>query len=339
MTQPTDDIAAAELAAFARYHSIIDDPAAFGRALARPLPICVWTNTLRTTPERLAEWMRAGGLPVEPVAWHPGAFRLPAVPESGQTIQPGNRIEYVAGLYHVQEEVSMIPPALLDAGPDERVLDLCAAPGNKTAQLAISMQNRGTLVANDRDPYRIRGLRHTLERLGVLNTSVTVHDGANYPAGSSDSAGTSNSAGTSVQNAFDKILVDAPCSCEGTSRKHRRASPTSTPDAAARLHGPQLALLRKAVQLCKVGGRIAYSTCTYAPEENEMIVDEVLNLVGRDRLRLLPARIDGFACAPGLTRWNGRELGPDLSRTMRVWPHQNDTGGFFAALLEKTAEI
>lgn len=323
-----DGLAAKELAAFARYRPIVDDWAAFGAALARPLPVCVWTNTLRTTPERLGQWMRAGGFPVAPIDWYPGAFRLPAEDKNTQQIRPGNRVEYLAGLYHVQEEVSLIPPVLLGAKADERVLDLCAAPGNKTAQLAVAMHNRGTLIANDRDPYRISALRRTLERLGVLNTSVTVHDGANYP--------TSNN--PNKFNSFDKILVDAPCTCEGTSRKHQRTQSTSTAEASQKLHGAQLALLRKAVQLCKVGGRIVYSTCTYAPEENEVLVDELLNLVGRDNLRLCPARIPGLISVPGLTRWAGKSLGEDLAHTMRVWPHHNDTGGFFAALLEKTAE-
>ncbi|AWV90158.1 RsmB/NOP family class I SAM-dependent RNA methyltransferase [Bradymonas sediminis] len=320
--------ARAELAAFARYRSIVDDWEAFGAALARPLPICVWTNTLRTTPARLGEWMARGGFPVAPIGWYPGAFRLPAEDARGEKLRPGNRVEYLAGLYHIQEEVSLIPPVLLAATGDERVLDLCAAPGNKTAQLAVAMQNRGTLIANDRDPYRISGLRRTLERLGITNTSVTVHDGANYPARHYGD----------THGAFDKVLVDAPCSCEGTSRKHQGATPISSAEGSAPLHGTQLALLRKAVQLCKVGGRIVYSTCTYAPEENEVLVDELLNLVGRAHLRLLPARIPGLITSAGLTHWAGQDLGEDLAQTLRVWPHQNNTGGFFAALIEKTAE-
>lgn len=333
MSQNTPN-ASAELAAFARYRSIVDDWAAFGDALTRPLPICVWTNTLRTTPERLGEWMQRGGFPVEPIAWYPGAFRLPAEDEHAQRIRPGNRVEYLAGLYHIQEEVSLIPPVLLGATGDERVLDLCAAPGNKTAQLAVAMQNRGTLIANDRDPYRISGLRRTLERFGVTNTSVTVYDGANYPAPARFNMNNSKKIG-----AFDKVLVDAPCSCEGNSRKHRGATPTSSADASRKLRGTQLALLRKAAQLCKVGGRIVYSTCTYAPEENEVLVDELLNKLGREHLELLPARIPGLISSPGLTHWAGHDLGDDLRHTLRVWPHQNNTGGFFAALIEKTAEV
>lgn len=304
--------------AFARYRPIIDDWQAFCDAVARPLPTCVWTNTLRTTPERLAEWMRAGGYSPEPVSWYPGAFKL------AHDISPGNRLEYVAGLYHVQEEVSLVPPVLLDAKCDERVLDLCAAPGNKTVQLAVAMQNRGSLVANDRNVFRLRALRRAIDRLGVANVSMTAYDGANFPRESGQ---------------FDKVLVDAPCSCEGTSRKKPEVVHTASIDYFNHLEGPQLALLRQAVRRCRVGGLIVYSTCTYAPEENELIVNDLLEECGANALRLLPARIDGLSCSPGITCWDGRQLSEDLSRTMRLWPHQNDTGGFFVAVLEKTAEV
>ncbi len=307
-----------DIGIFERYRPIVDDWEAFCDALKRPLPVCVWTNTLRTSAERLAQWMRAGGFPVEPIGWYPGAFRLPA------EVHPGNRLEYVAGLYHVQEEVSLIPPMLLEARADERVLDLCAAPGNKTVQLAVAMNNRGTLVANDRNGYRLRALRRVIDRLGVVNTSVTAYDGANYPPES---------------GLFDKVLVDVPCSCEGTTRKHPGAIASASESFYARVGGAQRALLRKAVRLCKVGGRIAYSTCTYSPEENELVVDDIITTFGPDALRVLPARISGLTCAPGLTQWQGRTLSADLSNAMRIWPHQNDTGGFFVALLEKTAVV
>jgi 16S rRNA C967 or C1407 C5-methylase (RsmB/RsmF family) len=179
-------------------------------------------------------------------------------------------------------------------------------------------------VANDRNVYRLRALRRVIDRLGVANTSVTAYDGANYPRESGE---------------FDKVLVDAPCSCEGTSRKNPEVVHASSVDYFNRLSGTQRALLRQAVRRCRKGGLIVYSTCTYAPEENELVVDDLLEEFGAHALRLLPARIDGLASSPGITRWDGRQLSEELTRTMRLWPHQNDTGGFFVALLEKTAEV
>jgi NOL1/NOP2/fmu family ribosome biogenesis protein len=96
----------------------------------------------------------------------------------------------------------------------------------------------------------------------------------------------------------------------------------------------QKAILRKAIQLCKPGGKILYSTCTFAPEENELVLQEILEQMP-DEVSIVPAKIAGFATAPGLTTWNGRNLHPSLQNAIRVWPHPNDTGGFFMALLEK----
>lgn len=301
---------------FERYRPIIDDWDAFVAALRRPLPTCVWTNTLRTTPERLAQFMRDNGMPHEPLGWDPRAFKIP------NDLRPGNRFEYAAGLFHIQEEASLLPVALLEPAPGERVLDMCAAPGNKTVQIATTMQNRGTVVANDRDYRRMRAVGRALERLGVLNTSLTVYDAANLPGDAGP---------------FDRILADVPCSCEGTSRKNPEVLELTggiVPGQANRL---QKAILRKALQLCRPGGRIVYSTCTYAPEENELVIDEVLSEMGSDAFHLLDARIPGFRSAPGLTSWMGRTLHPDLARAMRVYPHHNDTGGFFVAVIERAA--
>ena len=300
-----------DITPFERYRPIIDDWTAFAETLQRPLPTCVWTNTLRATPGEVEAHLREVGLDPEPLPWLDHAFRLPA------DVSAGNQLGYVTGRFHVQEEASLLPVPLLDPQPGERVLDLCAAPGGKTAQMGVRMQNRGTIVANDISYGRLASLRGTLDRLGLANVTATAFDGASYPAES----------GT-----FDRVLVDAPCSCEGTSRKHPSVIDpwASMPD----ITGLQSALLRKAVQRCRPGGRIVYSTCTYAPEENEQIVDGVLRRYD-DILRVVPARLDGVTMSPGLQHWNGHTFRPALADTMRVWPHQNDTGGFFVAVLER----
>ncbi len=302
-----------DLTPFARYRPLIDDWDAFVEVLQRPLPTCVWANPLRSTAGEVEAHLRAAGLNPEPLGWHDHAFTLPA------EVGAGNQLGYLTGRYHVQEEASLLPVPLLDPHPGERVLDLCAAPGGKTAQMGIRMRNRGTIVANDINYGRLASLRGTLDRLGLANVTATAYDGASYPAAS----------GT-----FDRVLVDAPCSCEGTSRKHPSVIDewASMPD----ITGLQAALLRKAVQRCRPGGRIVYSTCTYAPEENEQIVDAVL-CDYPETVRLRPARIDGVDAAPGITSWQGHSFHASLTHAMRVWPHQNDTGGFFVAVLERVA--
>ena len=301
---------------FERYRPLIDDWDAFTVALARPLPVCVWTNMLRTTPEALAETLRVEGCAPEPLAWHPGAFRLT------DGAMAAHLPSYLAGLFHIQEEVSMLPAMLLAPRPGERVLDLCAAPGNKTAELAVAMRSAGTVVANDLSRGRLNVLRTTVDRLGLLNVTVTRHDAAAFPEAS---------------GAFDRVLLDAPCSCEGTARKHPRVVAQSSRANSLRMGRIQTRMLARAVRRCRPGGRIVYATCTFAPEENERVVAETLRAFGDD-VRLIPASVSGLRTTPGLTVWEGESFPDDLRLTSRIWPHHNDTGGFFIAVLEKSPD-
>lgn len=299
-----------------RYRPLIDDWGAFCEALGRPLPTVLWANPLRIAAPGLRALLEAEGLRPEPLHWCGEAFRLP--PDT----PVGTQWWYMAGLAHSQEEVSMLPVHLLAPRPGERVLDLCAAPGGKTAQIAVALGNRGTVVANDISVARTKPLRATLERLGLVNVSTTTEDGANYPA---------------QAGPFDRVLVDAPCSGEGTWR--RRAGLRGQTGRAVSLERSrvQRALLRKAVQLCRVGGRIVYSTCTFAPEENELVVNSILNELG-EAVDVIDVATPEFAASPGITRWDGERLQPALARTLRLWPHHNDTGGFFVAVLERRGD-
>lgn len=311
-------ISAADIAAspLARYRSLIDDWDAFAAALGRPLAPCIWANPTRLSVGELADLLTEQGLESQPVPGLPAALRLPVGTRAGQNWW------YCAGLAHAQEEVSQLPATLMDLAPGQRVLDLCAAPGGKTAQIAFALDNRGTLIANDIARVRIKALQGNLDRLGVVNVSTTCSDGANWP----------NASGQ-----FDRILVDAPCSSEGTLRRTPSLLSRLNTDSGARLGPRQRALLRKAVQRCRPGGRILYSTCTFAPEENELVVADILaEFPGT--LHLVPTAVPGFVASPGVTRWNERELPPELAHCLRIWPHHGDTGGFFMAVLEKDAQ-
>ncbi len=296
-----------------RYKPIVGDWEAFATAVTQPLPTTIWANPLKTTLEELEALLAQSGISLEPVGWYPGAYYFPA------DVKTGLRWEYLAGLYHVQEEVSLIPVTLMDLQPGERVLDMCAAPGNKTVQISVALQNRGTVVANDRNAGRMRASRQVFDRLGIVNVTALTYDAVNLP---------------SEIGQFDKVLADVPCTCEGTCRKEpyvlRRASARN----ARKMARVQRAILRKAVQLCRAGGRIVYATCTFTPEENEMVLDSILREYAGE-IRLRPAAVPHFTTSPGITHWDGRDLNPDLVHALRVWPHQNDTGGFFVAVLEK----
>jgi len=315
-------------AALGRYRplfgEVVEDWDGFIDALARPLATCIWSHPGRIDGAALVGLLGEQGVPAVPVPWLAGA------PGSALLLPPGFKSGqhwwYCAGLAHAQEAVSQLPVLCMDLRPGQRVLDLCAAPGGKTAQIALALGNRGTVLANDFAPERIAALQGNLDRLGIVNVSTTWGDGGNYPA---------------AAGPFDRVLVDAPCSSEGTLRRNTSLVGKIGPERSRRMASRQRALLRKAVKLCRPGGRILYSTCTFAPEENELVVADVLAEQG-GRLGLLPApaaeQAPGLVFGPGVTRWQGRALPDELARCLRLWPQDNDTGGFFIAVLEKAAD-
>jgi len=294
-----------------RYEPLVDDPAAFRAACERPLPSVVRVNTIKATPERVRGAYDDADVGYEPVGWHDGLLRLE---EEG----PGNSWPYVHGWVYGQEEVSAVPAEVLDPDPGERVFDAAAAPGSKTTQLAALMDDSGTLVANDNNLGRLSALRSNAERCGVTNAVVTKQDARNSslkPVGNEP---------------FDRTLVDAPCSCEGTIRKNPDALDEWTRSHVEGIAGVQKGILKRAVEVTREGGTVVYSTCTFAPEENEAVLDFVL---GERDCRLVEFDLP-LEASSGVTEWEGESFDPAVERARRIYPHQNDTGGFFCAKLE-----
>ncbi len=291
-----------------RYRPIVDNPQAFLEASVRPLPRVVWTNTLRVSTRRAERLVLHRCPQAQPIGWIPGAWRVP--PEA----TPGKWLEFALGLLHVQEEITLVPVWALGPLPGQRVLDLCAAPGNKGADVAVTMGDRGQLVTNEINWRRLSSLHDTLSRLGVTCATVTRGDGRSYPG----------------KEYFDRVLVDAPCTGEGTTRKSggRTRSPES--EAREEIVARQKGLLTRALGLTRPGGVIVYATCTYAPEENEAI----LSHVDPEQAVIEPLQLPpGLRATPGVRSWKGVEFRPDVTRALRFWPHHNDTGGFFVARL------
>ena len=300
---------------FDRYRDIIPQYGDFVAALHRPLPTCIWGNPRKTTADELEAHFRRQHIDFEPIDWRPMTYRIDT------TDHPGTRFGFLAGLYQIQEEVSMLPVECLDLQAGQRVLDTCAAPGSKTSLMAATVGPRATIIANDRNFRRMAPLGRSLDRLGIANTSMMTHDATNLPV----------DVGT-----FDRVLADVPCSCEGTSRK--TAHPTAATDADfQQLCTIQRAILKRSLELTRPGGRVVYSTCTYAPEENEAIVDSILDEFG-DRWSVVSADIDGVDASAGCVNWRGAQYDDQLQNAMRVYPHQNDTGGFFVAVLQHNAD-
>ena len=232
----------------------------------------------------------------------------------------GKTLEIALGYYYIQGLSSMLPPLVLNPSANEKVLDLCSAPGSKTTQIAEMMLNKGTLIVNDVQLDRIKALVYNLDRLNIVNTGVIHSKGeilSKY-----------------YENYFDKILVDAPCSSLGIMQKKAEVNKMWSLDKVNRLHELQVRLLVSAIKMIKPGGEIVYSTCTLAPEENELVIDKLLKKYPIEVLKIdLPIR---FRTA--FTQYKGNQLHPDLKYAVRILPWEADSDGFFMIKLRKIAE-
>jgi len=298
-----------------RYRPIIDDFEAFRAACERPLGITARVNPIAATPGQAIEALEADGITVEQADWNPRVLRL-------DTTSPGSTWASFHGFIHTQEEVSSVPAVVIDPEPGDRIFDACAAPGGKATQLAGLCEDRGTVVANDNNLGRLSALRFNAERLGVTSLAVTHQDARNF------------SLNPLAFDAFDHALVDAPCSCEGTIRKNPTTLEQWTESRVHTVAGVQKGILKRAIQATRPGGTVVYSTCTFAPEENEAVVDHALT---ETNCRVSPIDLD-LEYTSGVTEWNGDTYDSSVEGTMRIYPHHNDTGGFYVAKLEVTDE-
>lgn len=236
----------------------------------------------------------------------------------------GKTKEHLLGYYYVQEISSMLPIMALLPRSGEKILDLCASPGSKTTQAAAMMENSGLIVANEISMGRLAILNSNLERCGVSNTIVTRKDGFLL----------CNNLWKKTSIRFDKILVDAPCSGEGTLRKSPKTFIMWNEDMIGKIAGVQKRLAESAFKILKVGGEMIYSTCTLAPEENEYIVDYLKRKFDLEIEKInLPLKFRN-----GVTSWNGEELDKDCKNCLRLYPQDNNTDGFFVAKIRKLSE-
>lgn len=222
--------------------------------------------------------------------------------------------EYLQGYYYLQEGASQLPVKALDPKPNEKVLDMAAAPGSKTTQMAQFMQNKGTIVALDTNIKRLETLRNNLERLSVTNTLIYKKD-----ARFADDLGIK----------FDKVLLDAPCSgnfcIEKEFFKKRNVQDFKLKAKT------QKELLRAAVKVLKKGGVLVYSTCSLEPEEDEEVIDWLL----KKYPEMKPEDTGLNVGDEGLTEIFEKQLNPKIKMTRRLWPHKTGTQGFFIAKLVK----
>jgi NOL1/NOP2/sun family putative RNA methylase len=284
-------------------------------------------NTLKMTPEELKKKFAEKSWDIsQPFKKHPEVMIMQSNLLPGEL---GRSLEHLLGYYYVQDISSMIPIIILNPKPEEMVLDLCSAPGSKTSQIASKMNNEGTIIANELKLGRIKILASNLERCGVSNTIITKAPGEKI-------CSRLNKEGFE----FDKILIDAPCSGEGTikdikgSKESIKAWKINKINSLCKI---QKRLFEFALKVLKPGGEIVYSTCTFAPEENEGVVDFILkefeDIKIEDITNLIP---EEFKTHEGITKWQGEKYKPDVKKARRVYPQDNNTEGFFIAKFKKT---
>lgn len=292
------------------YRAFMDDWEAFQEAIRTPEPTTLRTNLLRISREELTTRLEAQGFALRPLPHQPAFLEVTDGPRA-----VSDTLEHWAGLFYIQQSATGWAAPLLDPQPGERVLDLCSAPGGKTTHLAERMHGQGTVVASDVNETRIRALLGNIYRLGHTNIMTVAGDGRQFPLGAT----------------FDRVMVDVPCSAEGTLRKRGGAIPGHSQKWAKQVTRAQEKLLRRAAALTRPGGTLLYVTCTFGPHENEAVLTRVLADA--------PLEVDPLDLpvphAPGLGEFDGESFDPRLSGAVRFYPHHLDSGGLFLCRLNR----
>jgi NOL1/NOP2/sun family putative RNA methylase len=296
---------------YTRYAPIIPDFGAFMDYIKKPLVQSLRINTLKAKQEKILSLL--SDVKLERLPFYHDGFTVKG------KYALGNHLTHNLGLIYVQEVASMVPVIVLDPQPGEVVMDLCAAPGSKTTQIAQLMANSGLLVANEISRKRMRGLTHNIKRCGLMNEVVISMNGQKIDRVFTDY--------------FDRILIDAPCSAEGTIRKSKAVLSHWGTRNIQRMSRLQIGLVVSAFRALRPGGSMVYSTCTIAPEENEMVVSYLLEKF--PEAEILPVGVSGFTTRPGVRKWQGISFDPRIEHCARILPQDNDTAPFFIARLTK----
>lgn len=284
-----------------------------------PVGDFVRVNTLRATRSQVMDVLVRHGFEVEPVEGTDDAIAIGAMP-----YEPTTCLHHFAGWFVKQSLSSQLPVRFLDAQPCQNILDLCAAPGSKTTQIAAAMKNRGCLYANDLAGKRMTPLAARLDAMIVSHAVLYNMAAEKLPH--------------FLPPIFDRVLADVPCTglglAETIDENRDRYERAKNPASQYQL---QYCILMAGCRLLRVGGRIVYSTCSLNPDENEAVVDA---LIRRYPFRLVPmANLGGVHFREGLTSYDGRDFDPSLSLSRRVTPWENRTQGFYVAVLEKVDEF
>ncbi len=294
---------------------------AFEKIVHIPPKNFIRCNTLKIEPSKLLARLNEKWRVVQPYPNHPEIMLIESELKPGEL---GNSIEHLLGYYYVQEVCSMMSVLALLPEKGEFVLDLCASPGSKTSQIAAKMENQGTLIANDLKLDRVKVLSANLEKNGVSNEIITQKDAIALCSAISKS-----------EFRFDRILVDAPCSGEGTLRSSPKTFLMWNERMIEKFSRQQKKFVAFALKCLKVGGTLVYSTCTHAPEEDEEVLDFAI--------KNFPIKVEQIELPlktrPGITEWYNETYSPEVKKAHRIYPQDNDSEGFFVCKMTLMEEI
>ena len=320
----------------------------FAHAYER-LPETVRVNPLSADQEWLEDWLKS--LDCNPIEWFNGVGSAWTMPFSRGKAE--GEVKSALAAFHEtgrltrQEAVSMLPVLALDPKPGEYILDLCASPGSKTSQIAEHLNDSGVVVANEIVRGRVNLLVSNIQRHRSRSNIIVNHDARHFPK--------------VPEFGYDRILVDAPCTGTGTTRKNPHVWSRWKPSGGRSMQKLQIDILSRATKLVKSGGRVVYSTCSLDPIENEAVVAEVLR--NDPSLKLISAHdlIPKLPASEGMTQWpvlsdecsivqneqeednflspSEKELIDALPLCMRVWNDESTAGGFFLAVIEKKSSV
>nr|XP_044249088.1 25S rRNA (cytosine-C(5))-methyltransferase nop2 [Drosophila takahashii] len=281
--------------------------------IARPLTIR--TNTLKTRRRDLAGALINRGVNLDPL----GKWTKVGLVVFNSQVPLGATPEYLAGHYMIQGASSLLPVMALAPQENERILDMCSAPGGKGSHIASIMKNTGVLFANDSNRDRIKAIVANFHRLGIVNAVVSCEDGTKF---------------RNIMTGFDRVLLDAPCTGTGVVSKDPSVKTTKSDVDVQRCYNLQRKLLLTAIDCTdaksSTGGYIVYSTCSVLPEENEWVIDYALK---KRNVKLVPTGLD-FG-VEGFTKFRQHRFHPSLNLTKRYYPHTHNMDGFYVAKLKK----
>jgi NOL1/NOP2/sun family putative RNA methylase len=270
----------------------------------RPPTQYIRVNTLKTSKQELEDRLKSKGFELRSTVM-PEVLAVDRAP-----LATGATTEYLLGLYYIQDLSSCMAVDALEVAEGQAVLDVAAAPGGKTTFIAQKMNNSGSIIALEPNGRRARSMSFNIMRCGVYNTSIFMIDGLHA---------------SKFKMKFDRVLLDAPCSCEGVIAKDITRKTSHTPKDVDYCSRIQDKLIEVASKCLKPSGILLYSTCSFAPEENEMVVNRLLQK--SDNITVEPTK-HGVS---GLTKFGDLIFDPQLKNARRLYPHIDDTAGFFIA--------